>query len=158
MRGKLIISLIAFVLIIIGSGSAIYAMTVGEAKDREDEQVVKARERLESRLSPTDVKAEGIFRGEDAYAVFRYEKDGKAQRAFVPLDYGAIETRPVEDAIPLETVAEDARAATGGRVISVKYGFENRALIEVVTQNGSGYDYSYYTYQEGSLIKRLTIN
>ena len=42
--------------------------------------------------------------------------------------------------------------------VLAKYGFEDRALIEIVSKTKTGYDYSYYTYQEGTFIKRLRIN
>ncbi|WP_312067088.1 hypothetical protein, partial [Exiguobacterium sp.] len=113
-----------------------------------------AETRLKKELKPTDVRFESVFSGKRQYVVFTMKQSGQAVRAFVP-EKGTIETRPVADGIAIKTVIADHPEL--GDIVSAKYGFEDRAVIEIVSKTKTGYDYSYYTYQEGSFIKRLRI-
>lgn len=155
MKWKVIIGLIAIVLVVTVVSTGIYQLTVAEAKGREQEVVLQAEKRLKQELRPDTVTFENVFNGQTQYTVFSIKKDGTALRAFVPAK-GKIETRPVKDGMKIADVIR--QSGNQGKIVSSKYGFEERALIEIVTETASGYDYSYYTYQEGSFIKRLRIN
>ncbi|WP_449403381.1 hypothetical protein [Exiguobacterium artemiae] len=106
-------------------------------------------------MAPKQIQFDHVFNGKTQYSVFTIEQDGQALRAFVPKT-GKIETRRVKDGMKIADVIR--QAGNPENIVSAKYGFENRALIEIVTKTATGYDYSYYTYQEGSFIKRLRIN
>ncbi|WP_214845115.1 MULTISPECIES: hypothetical protein [unclassified Exiguobacterium] len=155
MKWKIAIGLISVVLLITLIGTGIYQLTVGEAKGREQEVVKRAEKRLTQEIAPDAVTFENVFNGKDQYTVFSIKKEGEALRAFVP-SKGKIETRPVKDGIKVDEVIRQSRDQ--GKIVSTKYGFEDRALIEIVAETETGYEYSYYTYQEGSFIKRLRIN
>lgn len=154
MKWKVTLGLLSALLILAVLGTAVYQVTIAEAKDREQSVAEQAEARLKKELKPTDVRFESVFSGKRQYVVFTMKQSGQAVRAFVP-EKGTIETRPVADGIAIKTVIADHPEL--GDIVSAKYGFEDRAVIEIVSKTKTGYDYSYYTYQEGSFIKRLRI-
>ncbi|MGX8236330.1 hypothetical protein [Exiguobacterium undae] len=155
MNWKIVLGLVGFILLVTLIGTGIYQFTVAEAKDREQTVVQGAETRLKKEIAPDEIKFEHVFNGETQYSVFTIQQDGEALRAFVPKK-GKIETRRVADGMKIADVIQ--KAGNPANIVSAKYGFDQRALIEIVTKTKSGYDYSYYTYQEGSFLKRLRIN
>lgn len=155
MKWKIVIGLFCFILLISLIGTGIYQFTVAEAKEREQQVVRQAEDRLKKELAPEQIQFDHVFSGKTQYSVFTMQQNGEKMRAFVPKK-GKIETRRVADGMKIVDVIR--QAGNPNNIISAKYGFEKRALIEIVTKTASGYDYSYYTYQEGSFIKRLRIN
>lgn len=155
MKWKIVIGLIGFILLITLIGTGVYQFTVAEAKEREQTVAVQAESRLKKEVAPQQIQFDYVFNGKTQYSVFTIKQDGQALQAFVPKK-GKIETRRVKDGMKIADVIR--QAGNPENIVSAKYGFEDRALIEIVTKTTTGYDYSYYTYQEGSFIKRLRIN
>ncbi|OIN67991.1 hypothetical protein BLD48_03840 [Exiguobacterium sp. KRL4] len=155
MNWKVVIGLVCFILLITLIGTGVYQFTVAEAKGREQKVVLQAEARLEKELAPEQIRFDHVFNGKTQYSVFTIQQEGQAVRAFVP-KAGRIETRRVSDGMEIAEVIR--QAGNPAEIVSAKYGFEDRALIEIVSKTKVGYDYSYYTYQEGTFIKRLRIN
>ena len=59
--------------------------------------------------------------------------------------------------VDLDQICNDSLAETGGTLVSCTYGFDERALVEVVTKANASYTYSYYTLQTGEFIRRVEL-
>jgi hypothetical protein len=112
-----------------------------------------ARERLETEQPSVNIERAELYNGTEPYVVFE-ETD---QVQFVPVDDKLpIVTRDIAS-VDLDQVCAESVAETGGSLVSCKYGFDERALIEVVTKSGASYTYSYYTLQAGEFIRRVQL-
>ncbi|MFC4683016.1 hypothetical protein [Exiguobacterium sp. s149] len=133
--------------------SGIYWFTVGHTERTKDKMIEAARERLETEQPSVNIERAELYNGTEPYVVFE-ETD---QVQFVPVDDKLpIVTRDIAS-VDLDQVCAESVAETGGSLVSCKYGFDERALIEVVTKSGASYTYSYYTLQEGEFIRRVQL-
>ncbi|EPE61378.1 hypothetical protein L479_02227 [Exiguobacterium sp. S17] len=135
--------------------SGIYWFTVGHTERTKDALIDEAKTRLATEQPTLRPVRAGLYNGTEPYVVF--EDDTAQTVVFVPVDEKLpIETREIGSA-DLDQVCADSLEETGGTLVSCKYGFDERALIEVVTKSGATYTYSYYTLQTGDFIRRVQL-
>ncbi|MEW8976641.1 MAG: hypothetical protein AB2741_10740 [Exiguobacterium sp.] len=84
MKWKVTLGLLSALLILAVLGTAVYQVTIAEAKDREQSVAEQAETRLKKELKPTDVRFESVFSGKRQYVVFTMKQSGQAVRAFFP--------------------------------------------------------------------------
>jgi len=133
--------------------SGIYWFTVGHTERTKDKMIEAARERLETEQPSVNIERAELYNGTEPYVVF--EETNQVQ--FVPVDDKLpIVTRDIAS-VDLDQICDESVAETGGSLVSCKYGFDERALIEVVTKSGASYTYSYYTLQTGEFIRRVQL-
>lgn len=133
--------------------SGIYWFTVGHTERTKDKMIEAARERLVTEQPSVNIERAELYNGTEPYVVFE-ETD---QVQFVPVDDKLpIVTRDIAS-VDLDQVCAESVTETGGSLVSCKYGFDERALIEVVTKSGASYTYSYYTLQAGEFIRRVQL-
>ncbi len=133
--------------------SGIYWFTVGHTERTKQSLIEEARERLLAEQPTVESERADLYNGTKPYVVFE-----EADRVlFVPVD----SEEPIEEreiaSVDLNQVCAESVEETGGALVSCKYGFDDRALIEVVTKAGASYTYSYYTLQTGDFIRRVQL-
>ena len=154
-KTKVLVALMTALLGVVIVFSGIYWFTVGHTERTKDELIDEAKTRLEAEQPTVQAVRAELYNGTEPYVVF--EDDAGQSIVFVPVD----ETLPIETreigSVDLAQVCADSTEETGGVLVSCKYGFDERALIEVVTKSGSSYTYSYFTLQTGDFIRRVQL-
>ncbi|TCI55737.1 hypothetical protein EVJ24_05465 [Exiguobacterium sp. SH1S21] len=152
-KTKVVIALMTALIGVVIVFSGIYWFTVGHTERTKQNMIAEARDRLEAEQPTVQIERAELFNGTEPYVVFE-ETD---RVLFVPVDSKQpIETREIAS-VDLDQVCADSLEETGGTLVSCKYGFDERALIEVVTKSGATYTYSYYTLQTGDFIRRVQL-
>lgn len=154
-KTKVVVALMTALIGVVIVFSGIYWFTVGHTERTKQDMVAEARDRLETEQPTVRVERAELFNGTEPYVVF---EDETAQSVvFVPVDSKQpIETREIAS-VDLAQVCADSLEETGGVLVSCKYGFDERALIEVVTKSEATYTYSYYTLQTGEFMRRVQL-
>nr|WP_251126024.1 MULTISPECIES: hypothetical protein [unclassified Exiguobacterium] len=135
--------------------SVMYRFTIGHTENQKEQLIEEATTRLNEESPNLQVGQGELFNGTEAYVVFP-EADGDSIW-FVPLnDKLEIEQREIGE-VNANDVCVRSVKETGGQLVSCKYGFDERALIEVVTKADASYTYSYYTLQTGEYIRRVQL-
>ncbi|MDA5559932.1 hypothetical protein PJK55_04235 [Exiguobacterium sp. MMG028] len=154
-KTKWIVSLLAALLGVVLVFSVMYRFTIGHTENQKEQLIEEASIRLNEESPDVQVGQGELFNGTEAYVVFP-EEDGDSIW-FVPLDDEfEIEQREISEVNANDVCARSVED-TGGQLISCKYGFDERALIEVVTKADASYTYSYYTLQTGEFIRRVQL-
>lgn len=152
-KTKVVIAFMTALIGVVIVFSGIYWFTVGHTERTKEKMIEEARERLVDEQPSVSIERAELFNGTEPYVVF--EESDRVQ--FVPVDDKLpIETRDIAT-VDSEQICADSVAETGGTLVSCKYGFDERALIEVVTKAGTSYTYSYYTLQAGEFIRRVQL-
>lgn len=152
-KTKVVIALVTALIGIVVVFSGIYWFTVGHTERTKQSMIEEASERLVSEQPSVKIERAELFNGTEPYVVF--EETNQVQ--FVPVDDELpIVTREITS-VDLDQVCAESVAETGGTLVSCKYGFDERALIEVVTKSEGSYTYSYYTLQGGEFIRRVQL-
>lgn len=154
-KTKWIVSLLAALLGVVLVFSVMYRFTIGHTENQKEQLIEEALIRLNEESPNLQVGQGELFNGTEAYVVFP-EADGDSIW-FVPLDDDfEIEQREIGEVNANDVCARSVED-TGGQLISCKYGFDERALVEVVTKADASYTYSYYTLQTGEFIRRVQL-
>ena len=154
-KTKWIVSLLAALLGVVLVFSVMYRFTIGHTENQKEQLIEEALIRLNEESPDVQVRQGELFNGTEAYVVFQ-EEDGDSIW-FVPLDDEfEIEQREIGEVNANDVCARSVED-TGGQLISCKYGFDERALVEVVTKADASYTYSYYTLQTGEFIRRVQL-
>lgn len=154
-KTKWIVSLLAALLGVVLVFSVMYRFTIGHTENQKEQLIEEASIRLNEESPNLQVGQGELFNGTEAYVVFP-EADGDSIW-FVPLDDEfEIEQREIGE-VNANDVCVRSVEDTGGQLISCKYGFDERALVEVVTKADASYTYSYYTLQTGEFIRRVQL-
>lgn len=152
-KTKVVVAFLTALIGVVIVFSGIYWFTVGHTERTKDKMIETARERLETEQPSVNIERAELYNGTESYVVFE-EAD---QVQFVPVDDKLpIVTREI-GTVDLDQVCAESVAETGGSLVSCKYGFDERALIEVVAKSGASYTYSYYTLQAGEFIRRVQL-
>ncbi|TCI27342.1 hypothetical protein EVJ30_00030 [Exiguobacterium sp. SH5S13] len=152
-KKKVVVALMTALIGVVIVFSGIYWFTVGHTERTKQNMIAEARNRLEAEQPTVRIERAELFNGTEPYVVFE-ETD---RVLFVPVDSKQpIETREIAS-VDLDQVCADSLEETGGMLVSCKYGFDERALIEVVTKSGATYTYSYYTLQTGDFVRRVQL-
>lgn len=154
-KAKWIVSLLAALIGVVLVFSVMYRFTIGHTENQKEKLVETAMARLAEESPDARVGQGELFNGTEAYVVFP-EEDGESIW-FVPLDEKLeIEQREIGE-VDATDVCSKSVEETGGQLVSCKVGFDERALIEVVTKADASYTYSYYTLQTGEFIRRVQL-
>lgn len=155
-KAKWIVSLVAALIGVVLVFSVMYRFTIGHTENQKEQLIEEATNRLIEQSPNLKVGQGELFNGTEAYVVFS-EVDGDSIW-FVPLDEKLdIEEREVGEVNATDVCAQSVEE-TGGQLVSCKVGFDERALIEVVTKADASYTYSYYTLQTGEYIRRVQLS
>ncbi|WP_214881408.1 MULTISPECIES: hypothetical protein [unclassified Exiguobacterium] len=155
-KTKWIVSLLTALIGVVLVFSLMYRFTIGYTENQKEQLVEEATNRLTEEAPNLKVEQGELFNGTDAYVVFSEENGNSIW--FVPLDDKLeIEQREFGE-VKAKDVCARSIEETGGQLVSCKYGFDERALIEVVTKADASYTYSYYTLQSGEFIRRVQLN
>ncbi|WP_214776954.1 hypothetical protein [Exiguobacterium sp. s22] len=154
-KAKWIVSFLVALIGVVLVFSVMYRFTIGHTENQKEKLVEQAMMRLTDESPNVKVGQGELFNGTEAYVVFP-EEDGKSIW-FVPLnDKLEIEQREIDEVEATDVCARSVEE-TGGQLVSCKIGFDERALIEVVTKANATYTYSYYTLQTGEFIRRVQL-
>ncbi|MGA9467945.1 MAG: hypothetical protein WBV10_09970 [Exiguobacterium marinum] len=154
-KTKWIVSLLTALIGVVLVFSLMYRFTIGYTENQKEQLVEEATNRLTEEAPNLKVRQGELFNGTDAYVVFTEENGNSIW--FVPLDDKLeIEQREFGE-VKAKDVCARSIEETGGQLVSCKYGFDERALIEVVTKADASYTYSYYTLQSGEFIRRVQL-
>ena len=154
-KPKWIVSLLTALIGVVLVFSLMYRFTIGYTENQKEQLVEEATNRLTEEAPNLKVEQGELFNGTDAYVVFSEENGNSIW--FVPLDDKLeIEQREFGE-VKAKDVCARSIEETGGQLVSCKYGFDERALIEVVTKADASYTYSYYTLQSGEFIRRVQL-
>lgn len=154
-KAKWIVSFLVALIGVVLVFSVMYRFTIGHTENQKEKLVEQAMMRLTDESPNVKVGQGELFNGTEAYVVFP-EEDGKTIW-FVPLnDKLEIEQREIDEVEATDVCARSVEE-TGGQLVSCKIGFDERALIEVVTKANASYTYSYYTLQTGEFIRRVQL-
>ncbi|WP_214878249.1 hypothetical protein [Exiguobacterium sp. ERU653] len=154
-KTKWIVSLLTALIGVVLVFSLMYRFTIGYTENQKEQLVEEATNRLTEKAPNLKVEQGELFNGTDAYVVFSEENGNSIW--FVPLDDKLeIEQREFGE-VKAKDVCARSIEETGGQLVSCKYGFDERALIEVVTKADASYTYSYYTLQSGEFIRRVQL-
>ncbi|WP_026826148.1 MULTISPECIES: hypothetical protein [Exiguobacterium] len=154
-KTKWIVSLLTALIGVVLVFSLMYRFTIGYTENQKEQLVEEATNRLTEEAPNLKVEQGELFNGTDAYVVFSEENGNSIW--FVPLDDKLeIEQREFGE-VKAKDVCARSIEETGGQLVSCKYGFDERALIEVVTKADASYTYSYYTLQSGEFIRRVQL-
>ncbi|WP_214740302.1 MULTISPECIES: hypothetical protein [unclassified Exiguobacterium] len=154
-KAKWIVSFLVALIGVVLVFSVMYRFTIGHTENQKEKLVEQAMIRLTDESPNVKVGQGELFNGTQAYVVFS-EEDGKSIW-FVPLnDKLEIEQREIDEVEATDVCARSVEE-TGGQLVSCKIGFDERALIEVVTKANASYTYSYYTLQTGEFIRRVQL-
>ena len=154
-KAKWIVSFLVALIGVVLVFSVMYRFTIGHTENQKEKLVEQAMIRLTDESPNVKVGQGELFNGTEAYVVFP-EEDGKTIW-FVPLnDKLEIEQREIDEVEATDVCARSVEE-TGGQLVSCKIGFDERALIEVVTKANASYTYSYYTLQTGEFIRRVQL-
>ena len=152
-KTKFSIAILAAILGVALVFSGIYWFTIGHTERSKADIIESARDRLEDETS-VEVDAGELFTGTEAYVTF--EQTDESVIWFVPVDEAlAIENRPLGETTA-SALCERDLDETGGTLVSCKYGFDERALVEVVVKADTTYTYSYYTLA-GEFLRRVQL-
>ncbi|WP_214698298.1 MULTISPECIES: hypothetical protein [unclassified Exiguobacterium] len=154
-KTKWIVSLLTALIGVVLVFSLMYRFTIGYTENQKEQLVEEATNRLTEEAPNLKVEQGELFNGTDTYVVFSEENGNSIW--FVPLDDKLeIEQREFGE-VKAKDVCARSIEETGGQLVSCKYGFDERALIEVVTKADASYTYSYYTLQSGEFIRRVQL-
>lgn len=154
-KTKVVVAVISALIGVVIVFSGIYWFTVGHTERTKDALIDEAKERLETEQPGLQTMQAELYNGTEPYVVF--EDEAAQSVVFVPVNQKLpIETREV-GSTDLAQVCADSLEETGGVLVSCKYGFDERALIEVVTKLEASYTYSYFTLQTGEFMRRVQL-
>lgn len=154
-KAKVIVALMSALIGVALVFSVMYWFTIGHTERTKERLVEQAKTRLEAEEPELRLTEGDLFNGTNAYVTFLEE--GEKVFWFVPLNKEKkIERRDTGD-VTADQVCAQSLQETGGTLVSCKYGFDERALIEVVAKEGTSYTYSYYTLQTGEFIRRVQL-
>ncbi|KDN57313.1 MAG: hypothetical protein LPJ96_06465 [Exiguobacterium sp.] len=152
-KSKVVIALVTALIGVVIVFSGVYWFTIGHTERVKDAMIGEARERLETEQAGVTVDRATLYNGTEPYVVF----ENAENVLFVPVDEEQpIVVRDVTN-VDLDQICNDSLAETGGTLVSCTYGFDERALVEVVTKANASYTYSYYTLQTGEFIRRVEL-
>ncbi|MCT4781772.1 MULTISPECIES: hypothetical protein [Exiguobacterium] len=152
-KSKVVVALVTALIGVVIVFTGMYWFTIGHTERAKEAMIVEARERLDSEQPGEVVNQATLYNGTEPYVVF--ENDDRL--LFVPVDEDLpIVVRDLTN-VDLNQICNASVAETGGTLVSCKYGFDERALVEVVTKANASYTYSYYTLQTGEFIRRVEL-
>lgn len=153
-KTKILIALMTTLIGVVIILSGIYWLTIGHTERTKETLIDQARERLTEEQPTVKASQADLYNGTASYVVFT---DQKESVIFVPTDKKLPIVNREIGSIDLQQVCDQSLEETGGALVSCKYGFDDRALIEVVSKTGASYTYSYYTLQSGEFIRRVEL-
>lgn len=154
-KTKVIVALLTAALGVVLVFAAMYWFTIGYTEQNKNQMIKEAELRLTEEHPDLLLNRGELYNGTDAYIVFVEEEEQGIW--FVPVDQDLeIEQREI-GSTHADEVCEQSLQETGGTLVSCKYGFDQRALIEVVSKADTSYTYSYYTLQTGEFIRRVQL-